>query len=223
MAPDKGCLPGTRKNTLEKLSEWVNDTSQSRVLFLLGGAGKSAIAHTIARLFSNRLRAFFRFDRNHLATNQPPLDPEPPPPKHFPRFDGSRARRSSPSCVDFLDKDGPPREHHLPPHTEHLLPRKHRVEHCNSERLASSQSHPLHATNQTSPNKEARHVNSALVPYTPLSPPHYHSPGLGHLLIPSSSTSFHPPHLYYLANKAAEHDARGQQRNSSTLKPPKST
>ncbi|KIJ33644.1 hypothetical protein M422DRAFT_264414, partial [Sphaerobolus stellatus SS14] len=72
MAPDKGCLPETRKNTLEKLSEWVNDTSQSRVLFLLGGAGtgKSAIAHTIARLFSNRLGAFFRFDRNHLATNQ---------------------------------------------------------------------------------------------------------------------------------------------------------
>ncbi|KIJ46245.1 hypothetical protein M422DRAFT_250289, partial [Sphaerobolus stellatus SS14] len=72
MAPNKGCLPETRKNTLEKLSEWVNDTSQSRVLFLLGGAGtgKSAIAHTIARLFSNRLGAFFRFDRNHLATNQ---------------------------------------------------------------------------------------------------------------------------------------------------------
>ncbi|KIJ46212.1 hypothetical protein M422DRAFT_250250, partial [Sphaerobolus stellatus SS14] len=72
MAPNKGCLPETRKNTLEKLSQWVNDTSQSRVLFLLGGAGtgKSAIAHTIARLFSNRLGAFFRFDRNHLATNQ---------------------------------------------------------------------------------------------------------------------------------------------------------
>ncbi|KIJ46218.1 hypothetical protein M422DRAFT_165567 [Sphaerobolus stellatus SS14] len=72
MVPDKGCLPGTRQNTLEKMSEWINDTSQSRVLFLLGGAGtgKSAIAHTIARLFSNRLGAFFRFDRNHLATNQ---------------------------------------------------------------------------------------------------------------------------------------------------------
>ncbi|KIJ39155.1 hypothetical protein M422DRAFT_258041 [Sphaerobolus stellatus SS14] len=72
MVPNKGCLPETRQNTLEKLSEWINDTSQSRVLFLVGGAGtgKSAIAHTIARLFSNRLGAFFRFDRNHQATNQ---------------------------------------------------------------------------------------------------------------------------------------------------------
>ncbi|KAG2366970.1 hypothetical protein BDR07DRAFT_1273031, partial [Suillus spraguei] len=49
----KECLPGTRKEILSQITDWVNSTGDNvpRVLWLSGpaGKGKSAIAHTIAK------------------------------------------------------------------------------------------------------------------------------------------------------------------------------
>ena len=51
----KGCLPGTRKEVIDEISNWVNNDSDDtpRIFFLTGfaGAGKSAIAHAVAHLF----------------------------------------------------------------------------------------------------------------------------------------------------------------------------
>ncbi|KIJ55996.1 hypothetical protein M422DRAFT_78458, partial [Sphaerobolus stellatus SS14] len=66
--PLKGYLPGTRIRTLDHLTNWINDTNNPRVLFLVGGAGmgKSAIAHAIAERFEqlDRRASFFRFNRS---------------------------------------------------------------------------------------------------------------------------------------------------------------
>ncbi|KDQ54630.1 hypothetical protein JAAARDRAFT_696886, partial [Jaapia argillacea MUCL 33604] len=67
-----GCLPGSRQEILEEIIDWVNsaseDSTQSRVFLITGiaGSGKSAIAHTIARHFSDQKRLgsslFFKRD-----------------------------------------------------------------------------------------------------------------------------------------------------------------
>jgi len=64
---DKGCLPETRVEILDKISDWVNDLSPSspKVMILFGkaGTGKSAIANEIAKRFHSlqRLTASYRF------------------------------------------------------------------------------------------------------------------------------------------------------------------
>ncbi|KAI0310253.1 hypothetical protein OF83DRAFT_1272573, partial [Amylostereum chailletii] len=75
MNTSKTCLPGTRTQTLEIVSEWVNDTNSTRVCFLVGGAGagKSAIAHAIGYQFQKlrRLGSFFCFDRSFQTERRP--------------------------------------------------------------------------------------------------------------------------------------------------------
>ena len=68
---DKGCLPGTREQILEEITQWINspnDDGMPRMYFLTGtaGSGKSAIAHTIAMRFDQlgRLGSSFYFNRS---------------------------------------------------------------------------------------------------------------------------------------------------------------
>jgi hypothetical protein len=69
----KRCLPGTRKDILSEIQDWVDNTGEDmqRVFWLSGtaGKGKSAIAHTIANWFHERGRpvACFCFDRTQEA------------------------------------------------------------------------------------------------------------------------------------------------------------
>ena len=75
--PEKGCLPGTRQEVIDEISEWVNrDGDDVPRLFLLSGvagSGKSAIAHTVAQQFDavGRLGSSFCFDRSHQAERHP--------------------------------------------------------------------------------------------------------------------------------------------------------
>jgi hypothetical protein len=74
---DKGCLPGTRKGVIEEIMEWVNSDADGvpRVLLLSGmaGVGKSAIAHSLAKLFDGlgRLGSSYCFDRANQAVCRP--------------------------------------------------------------------------------------------------------------------------------------------------------
>jgi hypothetical protein len=68
---DKACLPGTREEILGDIQSWINDVSSShRALLLTGeaGTGKSAIAHSIARLYDGmgRLGSAYCFNRNEV-------------------------------------------------------------------------------------------------------------------------------------------------------------
>jgi hypothetical protein len=74
---DKGCLPGTRRDLIEEIMEWVNSDAEDvpRVLLLSGmaGVGKSAIAHSLAQLFDGfgRLGSSYCFDRANQADRCP--------------------------------------------------------------------------------------------------------------------------------------------------------
>ncbi|KIJ33893.1 hypothetical protein M422DRAFT_264026 [Sphaerobolus stellatus SS14] len=62
----EGCIPGTRVEVLDDITHWVlNEDPGSRIFLLLGpaGAGKSAIAHSIAHIFDDlsRLGSSFYF------------------------------------------------------------------------------------------------------------------------------------------------------------------
>jgi hypothetical protein len=66
----KQCLPGTRTDTLSRITNWISSSEDSvpRVMWLSGlaGKGKSAIAHTIVNWFSEKtggLGSCFCFDR----------------------------------------------------------------------------------------------------------------------------------------------------------------
>lgn len=67
------CLDGTRTEVLTEIISWIYDTNESvpRVLWLNGqdGAGKSTIAHTVVRWFTDAggLGACFCFARDRLA------------------------------------------------------------------------------------------------------------------------------------------------------------
>ncbi|GJJ10687.1 hypothetical protein Clacol_004914 [Clathrus columnatus] len=67
----KQCLPGTRMEILDEITDWINNADEGcpRLFWLAGpaGAGKSAIAHSIALRFKSihRLGSFFCFDRNY--------------------------------------------------------------------------------------------------------------------------------------------------------------
>ena len=66
--PPPRCHPGTRVQVLKKISDWINDPDPpQRILWLSGpaGAGKSAIAQTVAERFHDtQLAASFFFQKN---------------------------------------------------------------------------------------------------------------------------------------------------------------
>lgn len=69
LEPGKACLPGTRTDVLDKITDWaISDECTERVMVLAGasGSGKSAIASSIAHRFKaiGRLGASFAFSRN---------------------------------------------------------------------------------------------------------------------------------------------------------------
>jgi len=73
-SPPPRCHPGTRKEVLKNIDTWVNTSAQgSQVLWLHGpaGAGKSAIAQTVAETCAgrNQLAASFFFARTAALRN----------------------------------------------------------------------------------------------------------------------------------------------------------
>ncbi|KIL55411.1 hypothetical protein M378DRAFT_173668, partial [Amanita muscaria Koide BX008] len=75
--PDRQCHPGTRQNVLKRLRDWFdNPNPTERISWLYGpaGAGKSAIAQTIARSYTRPKAAasffFFRSDVNRNDGNR---------------------------------------------------------------------------------------------------------------------------------------------------------
>ncbi|KAJ3792300.1 quinon protein alcohol dehydrogenase-like superfamily [Lentinula aff. detonsa] len=73
---NKVCLEGTRKDIIERLSQWIQSPNGSQTLLLCGeaGTGKSTISHTIGSKFEDQLGAFFCFDRTSAATRTPSDD-----------------------------------------------------------------------------------------------------------------------------------------------------
>jgi len=74
---EKGCLPGTRESLLRDICDVLNNPSEDapRVCFLTGvaGSGKSAVAHSIARLFDDqkRLGSSYCFSSTDVASRNP--------------------------------------------------------------------------------------------------------------------------------------------------------
>jgi hypothetical protein len=73
--PDRACLPGTRKQILEDIIDWVHNPDSERILWLSGaaGTGKSSIANSVAQQLDalGRLGASFRFDRDVVTSDTP--------------------------------------------------------------------------------------------------------------------------------------------------------
>ncbi|KAM6496438.1 hypothetical protein JOM56_009144, partial [Amanita muscaria] len=71
--PDRRCHPGTRKSSLERIQNWIdNPSAPERIAWLHGpaGAGKSAIAQTIAHSnIQEKVAATFFFYRSDLSRN----------------------------------------------------------------------------------------------------------------------------------------------------------
>ncbi|PPQ94613.1 hypothetical protein CVT25_011427 [Psilocybe cyanescens] len=69
-----GCLPGTRTDFLEYITNWVDDPSSTTGFALFGqaGTGKSTIAHEIALRFQleDRLASYFSFSRNEKSKRE---------------------------------------------------------------------------------------------------------------------------------------------------------
>ncbi|KAJ7366031.1 hypothetical protein DFH08DRAFT_679026, partial [Mycena albidolilacea] len=68
------CLPGTRQDVLEGITEWLTTPSDTQnILWLHGvaGSGKSTISTTISDYFHIRLGAFLFFDRNIPEASSP--------------------------------------------------------------------------------------------------------------------------------------------------------
>jgi hypothetical protein len=77
---DKGCMPGTRQDIIEEISQWINSPNTDedtvpRIFFLTGvaGYGKSAIAHAVARRFDQlgRLGSSYCFNRADQSMRHP--------------------------------------------------------------------------------------------------------------------------------------------------------
>jgi NACHT domain len=69
----KGCLPGTRKDFLDYVVEWVENPESERGLVFLGqaGTGKSSIAHEVARLFDKKcLGSYVAFLRKEHSKDE---------------------------------------------------------------------------------------------------------------------------------------------------------
>jgi NACHT domain len=67
---EKRCLPGTRKEFLDYIVNWVENPQSERGLILFGqaGTGKSAIAHEVAHLFDKKcLGSYFAFLRKERS------------------------------------------------------------------------------------------------------------------------------------------------------------
>jgi hypothetical protein len=75
--PNQGCLPGTREKVIAEICDWANQDGDDtpRIFFLkdVAGAGKSAIAHEIARRFDmlKRLGSSYFFDHAHQGEYSP--------------------------------------------------------------------------------------------------------------------------------------------------------
>ncbi|KAM6499437.1 hypothetical protein JOM56_004945, partial [Amanita muscaria] len=71
--PDRRCHPGTRENVLSRLRYWIDNPNQTdRIFWLYGpvGAGKSAIAQTIAHGYKQgEVAATFFFYRSDSGRN----------------------------------------------------------------------------------------------------------------------------------------------------------
>src|SRR5436190_10549170 len=69
------CLPGTRTDIINDITDWVNSPDAPRMCLLTGvaGSGKSSIANTVAHQFDDlgRLGSSFCFDRSHAADRRP--------------------------------------------------------------------------------------------------------------------------------------------------------
>ena len=74
---EKGCLPGTRESFLREICDVLNNSDEDapRVCLLTGvaGSGKSAVAHSIARLYSEqkRLGSSYCFASADVANRNP--------------------------------------------------------------------------------------------------------------------------------------------------------
>jgi DNA polymerase III delta prime subunit len=70
---EKRCLPGTRQDFLDYVTNWVENPESERALVLLGpaGTGKSSIAHEVARRFENkRLGSYSAFLRKEQSKDE---------------------------------------------------------------------------------------------------------------------------------------------------------
>ncbi|KAJ7118323.1 hypothetical protein C8R44DRAFT_542953, partial [Mycena epipterygia] len=69
------CLPGTRREILDQITEWLMVPSNPSILWLSGmpGSGKCTIATMISETFRSlgRLGAFLFFDRNDRVSSHP--------------------------------------------------------------------------------------------------------------------------------------------------------
>ena len=76
-AQEKGCLPGTRESVLREICDILNNPAEDapQVCLLTGvaGSGKSAIAHSIARLYDGqkRLGSSYCFSSSDVARRNP--------------------------------------------------------------------------------------------------------------------------------------------------------
>jgi hypothetical protein len=74
---EKGCLPGTRESFLQEICDVLNNADEDapRVCLVTGvaGSGKSAVAHSIARLYDGqkRLGSSFCFTSTDVANRNP--------------------------------------------------------------------------------------------------------------------------------------------------------
>lgn len=74
---EKGCLPGTREAIIQEIYDILNNPAEDapRVCLLTGvaGSGKSAVAHSIARLYDEqqRLGSSYCFARSDVAKRNP--------------------------------------------------------------------------------------------------------------------------------------------------------
>jgi ABC-type dipeptide/oligopeptide/nickel transport system ATPase component len=74
---EKGCLAGTRESFLQEICDVLNNADEDapRVCLLTGvaGSGKSAVAHSIARLYDeqNRLGSSYCFASTDVANRNP--------------------------------------------------------------------------------------------------------------------------------------------------------
>ncbi|KIL68793.1 hypothetical protein M378DRAFT_829379 [Amanita muscaria Koide BX008] len=71
--PERICHPGTRQNVLKRMKDWIDDPSSTESIFWVHGpvgAGKSAIAQTIAQSCGRqKVPATFFFFRSDSGRN----------------------------------------------------------------------------------------------------------------------------------------------------------
>ena len=74
---EKGCLPGTREGVIREICDILNDPAEDAprlcLLTAVAGSGKSAVAHSIARLYDGqqRLGSSYCFLRSDVAKRNP--------------------------------------------------------------------------------------------------------------------------------------------------------